>query len=566
MEIRPSVRIAALAAAVAMGAAACGGGGGGEQQAAQKGGTLFILEEADFEHLDPARAYVTNAGDFGGRLLTRSLTQYKAAPGKKGLEIAPDLAVGLGKPNEDKTVWTFTLKDGLKYEDGSPITSQDIKYGVERTFSADLPEGPPWARVLLEGGDKYEGPYKDKGGLDSIETPDDKTIVFNLNRAVPDFNYATTFALFGPVPEAKDTGVNYDNHPFSSGPYKIQSYDRDKELVLVRNKNWDPKTDPVRKARPDRIVVKMGIKGSVIDQRLIASQGDDANAITLGDVTGASIAKIVNDPKVKERLVQDVSGCTRFLAINTTNKPLDNVKVRQAINYATSQVAYQTARGGPFIGDISSTILPPTIAGYKEYNAYPNNDGKGDPEKAKQLLADAGFPDGLELTLTSTSDEGAYGPDPSAAIQESLAKAGIKVKINAVSTSVYYTEIGDIKKESDLVYYGWCPDWPSAATYIPPILDGRNITPQGNTVVSQLNADDVNQRIDEIMKMTDLQQANQAWGDLDEMIMQKYAPMVPLMADNRSSVVGENVTGAYPHQAWSSLIDLATVSVGQQEG
>lgn len=138
---------------MAMGVAACGGGGGGDEQATQQGGTLYMLQEADFEHLDPARAYVTNSGDFGQRLLTRSLTQYAAGPGKEGHELMPDLAVGTGEPNDDATVWTFTLKEGLKYEDGSPITAADIKYGVERTFAADLPEGPPWARQLLVGGE-----------------------------------------------------------------------------------------------------------------------------------------------------------------------------------------------------------------------------------------------------------------------------------------------------------------------------------------------------------------------------------------------------------------------------
>lgn len=131
MAIRPTVRLAAVAAAVALGAAACGGGGGGEgeQQEAQRGGTLYLLQKDDFEHLDPARNYVTNSGDFGQRLLTRALTQYAAAPGQEGMELKPDLAEGTGQPNEDKSVWTFTLKEGLKYEDGSPVTAQDIKIG-----------------------------------------------------------------------------------------------------------------------------------------------------------------------------------------------------------------------------------------------------------------------------------------------------------------------------------------------------------------------------------------------------------------------------------------------------
>ncbi|MGH3343959.1 MAG: ABC transporter substrate-binding protein [Carbonactinosporaceae bacterium] len=565
MRIGNVLRATGLATVLAMGTTGCGGGESTpaeEGARGAKGGTLYVLVTGDFEHLDPARNYVTDGGDFGQRLLYRSLTQYKAAPGEAGLEIAPDLATDLGKASADKKTWTFTLKDGLKYEDGSPITAQDVKYGTERSFAPDLPEGPPWARQLLVGGAQYKGPYKEEGGLDSIEAPDDKTIVFHLNQPVADFNYAVTFPLFGPVPEDKDTGVKYDNRPFSSGPYKIQNYDRGKELVLVRNKHWSQSTDPVRKARPDKIVVNMGIDPSVIDQRLLADQGDDQYAIMLEDVEPATVSKIVTNPDVKERLVQDVSGCNRYLGLNTSRPPMDNLKVRQAINYALSQKAYQTARGGPFIGRTTTEITPSTLAGHKDFNLYPNNNGKGDPAKARQLLAEAGYPDGIEVTLTSTSEASAYGPDPSAAIQQSLAKAGITVNINAVSEAVYYTEIGNAKRETHMVYYGWCPDWPSARTFIPPLLDGRFIQAQGNTNVSQYDNAEVSQRIDEIYEMADPAEANQAWGDLEEQIM-RDAPAVPLMDDNRSALRGSKVTGAFPHQAYSSLIDFATVGVQQ---
>lgn len=564
MQIGKPLRAAAIAAVFALGIAACGGGAGEEgepQEQGAKGGTLYILSEADFEHLDPVRAYVTDAGDFGQRLLYRSLTQPSAG---KGDELMPDLATDTGTPSDGARTWTFTLKKGLKYEDGSPITTQDIKYNVERSFSPDLPEGMPWARQwLAPKGEEYQGPYKDKGGLDTVETPDDRTIVFHLNEPVAEFNWATTFPTFGPVPESEDTGVKYDNRPFSSGPYKIQNYDRGKELTLVRNKHWDQSTDPVRKALPDKVEVKMGIDAATIDQRLLADQGEDQNAIMLSDVQPSTVSKIVTDPAVKERLVQDPTGCTRYLALNMSNPPLDEFKVRKAINYAVSQKAYRTARGGPFIGPMATHLLPPTIEGSRNFDLYPNNNGKGDPEKAKQLLKEAGYGDGLDLTLTGTSEEGAYGPDASAAIQQSLAKAGIKVDINSVSESVYYTEIANTKRETDLVYYGWCPDWPvGGRSFLPPLFDGRFIAPQGNTNVSQLDDPAINKRIDEINKMTDPDQAAEAWGDLDEMIMER-APAVPLMFDNRSALVGSNVTNAIPSRSYSGLVDLAVVGVQQ---
>ncbi|MGZ4632790.1 MAG: ABC transporter substrate-binding protein, partial [Actinomycetes bacterium] len=279
------VTMAASAALVAALVAACGGNGasdGGKGDAAAsgaKGGTLNILMIADFEHLDPQRNYVTQALNFGSRLLYRSLTGYKSVPGPDGSTLVPDLATDLGKPSDGNKTWTFTLKDGVKFEDGSPITCADVKYGVERSMSDQITAGPQYAKQYLVGGDAYKGPYKDGGkGLDSIQCTDEKTIVFTLNKAIGDFNYTTSLPTFAPVPKAKDTNVKYDDHPVSSGPYKIESYQRDKQLTLVRNESWDPKTDTIRKAYPDKIVTTFGLDPAVIDQRLIADAPADQTA------------------------------------------------------------------------------------------------------------------------------------------------------------------------------------------------------------------------------------------------------------------------------------------------
>ena len=169
-----------LSLALALTAAGCGGGGSEnpESPTAQQsgdfpmGGTLKHLDVSDFEHLDPQRNYVSNALN-AGRLIYRTLTTFPSKPGEEGNKIVPDMATDLGTPSEGGKVWTFTLKDNLKYEDGTPIVAADIKYGVERSFSDQLPEGPQYAKQYLEGGADYKGPYVDDKGLASIETPDE---------------------------------------------------------------------------------------------------------------------------------------------------------------------------------------------------------------------------------------------------------------------------------------------------------------------------------------------------------------------------------------------------------
>ena len=124
----------------------------------QKGGTLTVLSNQDFTHLDPARNWVMNDMDFGTRLLYRTLVSYKAAPGTAGGELVPDLATDLGTPSNGAKTWTFHLKPGIKYEDGTPVTAQDIKYNVERSFSPDLPGGADYAARYLKGAEGYKRP------------------------------------------------------------------------------------------------------------------------------------------------------------------------------------------------------------------------------------------------------------------------------------------------------------------------------------------------------------------------------------------------------------------------
>lgn len=195
----PSVisrRVAAAAAvlAVAAGAAACGPEGSskgsddtsGAAGAPKKGGTLTVLNSSPQDDFDPARLYTSGGGNVPS-LVFRTLTTRNREDGAAGSKVVPDLATDLGTPSKNATVWTYTLKDNLKYEDGSAITSADIKYGIERSFAAELSGGAPYLRDWLIGGAGYQGPYKDKKGLASIETPDAKTIVFHLNKPEGEF-------------------------------------------------------------------------------------------------------------------------------------------------------------------------------------------------------------------------------------------------------------------------------------------------------------------------------------------------------------------------------------------
>ncbi|MGI5289683.1 ABC transporter substrate-binding protein [Nonomuraea polychroma] len=559
--MRRSAGFASVTMAVVLGLTACGGGGGGGAPAtgssggpgapAATGGTVHVLANADFSHLDPARGWDGGVNNFY-RLIYRGLTTFGAGPGAESTKIVPDLATDTGRPSDNAKTWTYTLKDNVFFEDGTPITSEAVKFGFSRAFDPEAGIGSPYARLLLEAPKDYKGPYL-SGDLDTIETPDAKTVVFHLKKPFADFPSALAMVNFTPFPKGTGAAAAFDTKPIASGPYKVASYQRGASLKLVRNPHWKRETDTVRAAKPDAFEWTFGLDPATMDERMLAGQGKDADAIA-ASIQAQTVAR-VQTPQIKARTLSGLNGCTTYMGLNTTKKPLGDVRVRQAINHAINKDTIVAAMGGSTLAQKGTSIQPPTVVGRVDYDPYPY-----DVEKAKQLLAEADLADGFTLTLDSRTI-----PKMAAvavAIQEALKQVKIDVKIKNIDTSTYYEVIGTPAQQSDAAVTGWCPDWASGATFLPPLFDGRNITPKGNANLAQINDKAINERIDEIAAMEDAQQANAAYGELDKQIME-LAPVVPLAYEKVILVVGSNIAGAYQSNAYSGGIDLVSVGLAK---
>ncbi|MEU0704112.1 ABC transporter substrate-binding protein [Streptomyces bacillaris] len=563
------VAAATVTLVLAAGAAACGpedskGGdsGSGAEGTPQKGGTLTVLNRNPQQDFDPARLYTSGGGNVPS-LVFRTLTTRNREDGAEGAKVVPDLATDLGRPNEDATVWTYTLKEGLKYEDGTAITSADIKYGIERSFAPELSGGAPYLRDWLIGGADYQGPYKEKKGLDSIEVPDDRTIVFRLNKPEGEFPFLATQTQTTPVPKAKDTGTKYEEHPVSSGPYRVVSNENDGErLILERNPHWSAATDEERKAYPDRIDVRSGLDATVINQRLSASQGPDAAAVTTDTNLGpAELAKVGSDKKLAARVGTGHFGYTNYIAFNPEVKPFDDPKVRQAIAYAVDRTSVINAAGGSSLAEPATTFLPERdFFGHTPYDHFPA--GKtGNAEKAKELLKEAGHEKGLTVTLThSNAKDFQSSPEIATAIQAALKKAGITVKLQGLEDNDYSDTTHDAKRTPGFFLSRWGADWPSGGPFLAPIFDGRQIVRDGsNYNAAFLNDPEVNKEIDEINKLTDLKAAAARWGALDSKIGEK-ALTVPLFHPVYKRLYGESVKNVVISD-WTGVLDVSQVAV-----
>ncbi|MFD0689282.1 ABC transporter substrate-binding protein [Actinomadura fibrosa] len=564
MRKRPLVPLGAAALVIASGAVACGGSDSGSPTAFDpktcQGGTLTVLNQSGLNEFDPARLYTSGGGALPS-LVYRTLTTRARVAGEAGTKPVPDLATDLGRPSDDAKTWTYTLKDGLKFDDGSPITSAEVKYGIERSFSPDLPGGAPYLHDWLIGGADYKGPYKG-GDLASIETPDARTIVFKLRQPHGDFPYLATATQFAPVPKAKDTGIKYKNAPVSSGPYKVEKYEQGKKLVLVRNAYWNRTVDTQRLGCPDRIEVTSGLDKAVINQRLVSGAGADAKAITTDTTVGPEqLARLGGDPGLAKRVARGVFGETKYLAFDVTKKPFDDIRVRQAFAYAVNRQSVVNAVGGTSLAAPATTFLPEGKAfGQQPYDPFPAGP-TGNPAKAKELLAQAGYANGLKVELAfPNTDVDGYGPKVAAAVQDALKQAGVTVVQKQLGEEDYRTVTGKPATQPPLSLQSWGADWPAGGPFLIPIFDGRQILRDGgNYNLAQLDDPAVNKEIDEISRLTDNAQAAPRWGALDAKIGER-ALLVPLFHPRTVVLYGKDVKNAYVDE-WRGWYDVSTVSV-----
>ncbi|MFL6074703.1 MAG: ABC transporter substrate-binding protein [Mycobacteriales bacterium] len=556
---------AGLVAAATLLAAGCGGGSSGDKHsgrastAGHRGGTLDVLLQNEPETLDPARVYSAVTMNVE-RLFTRTLTTYKATSGKAGTDLVPDLATDLGQHDDGCRTWTFHLKDGLRYEDGSPVTTQDIKYGVMRSFDdGEVGDGPQYNRQYLTGVDNYKGPWTTPdGNIDqAVSTPDDHTIVFHLKRTVCDFNYTVAFAAYAAVPRAKDTHLDYGHKVFSDGPYRFGAYAPGKSLELDRNPYWKKSTDPVRGAYPDKIVFQYGIDQNILLQRLISDQGDDRHAVTIDTPAAAEmLPQIEGKAAVKSRTISGPDGYVWYLGIN--NHTVPNVAVRKAITYALSkEEILKTCGGVEACGDYATGFTSPTVPSYRKQTVYKVSP-QGDPARAKQILQQAGVPTPVKLTFAYRQNED--NQKVFEAVQRSLGRDGLfQLTPVPVQKKVYYSSEGIPSRESDLVWVSWGADWASGSTVIPPIFDGRQILPQGNVNFSQLNDPTIDKLMDKAADETDNGKQQQMWGDVETEIL-KRAASVPVFYDKGIFVHGSGVRGTYMHYFYGSY-DMVSLSV-----
>jgi peptide/nickel transport system substrate-binding protein len=528
-----------------------------------KGGTLIYDDSSTPDSFDPGNTYYAWVLNFD-RLFAMPMFTYKSCPGSCGLQLVPDLATDMGTTSDNGLTWTFHIQSDVKFENGTVVTAQDVKYAIERTYDRSvLANGPTYYQVLLTD-PKYPGPYKDKSptGLTAIDTPNATTLVFHLVSPFPDLPDVLAFPSSAPVLPSADTGSNYQLHPLSTGPYMFKSYTLNKQLTLVPNPNWNPASDPNAKQQASQIIVNLNVNQADIDNRLI--HGDiQVDAAGTG-LAAAGRAQVLANPTLKTASDNPVNGFARFVYINTKVAPLTNLHCREAIEYAANKVTMQTAWGGPVAGGaIGSTVMPPNIVGYKSFDYYNAlSQPTGDISAAKQQLTMCGQPNGFSTSMAYRTDR----PTEVAAVtalQASLAAVGIKVTLKGYPSGSYYTDFAGApayvhSHDLGLAAGGWGADWPDGFGFLDSLVAGNTIAPTGNTNISEENDPVVNNFFTQSSKVTGAARTA-IWSQIDEQVM-KDAVILPMVYQKVLLYRPSNLTNVYV-QAYYGMYNYAVMGV-----
>jgi peptide/nickel transport system substrate-binding protein len=580
----------------ALGLAACGdddgdGGGGGTSgkefaaetappDDAKKGGTLEVVNSGDVDYIDPGAGYYqfTYMVDFATQ---RTLVGW---PPDATKDPQPDLAEGT--VSEDGKSLTFKIKPGIKFSPpvDREIKAADFKYAIERGLLPGVATGylEPYFGALEGYAAAQKAVEKDPTtapDISGVTTPDDSTLVLNFTKTTAGAAFqALSLPIGAPVPEeyAKEFDAEspstYSEHLVGTGPYMIESddqgnvtgYSPGKEIILVRNPNWDPSTD-YRPAFVDRIEIKEGFTDVNSATRRILTGDSQVNGDILPEPEGLKLAAT----QYPDQLSITPSGGNRYVAMNTTLPPFDDVNVRKAVVAAADRTQMRLERGGELVGPIANHYIPPLIPGFEEagglegpgfdFLANPN----GDMQLASEYMKKAGYASGKyegDEEILMVAENAGVDKRVGEYVRDLFDSLGFNVNFRQVSSDTMYVKFCNVPKAEVAVCpnVGWIKDFNDGQSILDVPFNGSSIVPVNNSNWPQLDDPKVNKAIDAARLVTDPEERAQAWGDVDKMIT-GLAPAIPYIWDDQPNLRSANVNGVI--NLFNGTWDLAFTSL-----
>jgi ABC-type transport system substrate-binding protein len=540
---------------VALGIAACGGGGGGGASASPTatasasatatggpviGGTLNVAYQGEPTGLDPAIAYENESWDIL-RLTYQGLLTYASDPGVAGTEFAPCLATEVpskenGGISADGTVFTFHLRQGVMFPApvNREVTAEDFKWSFERMLKEPRCPVPYFYTGVVGAQDFVDGKAKEVTGYEAV----DKYTV-RITLGAPDVTFLSvmtmTFTSVVPKEWVEQVGKQIGRKPLGTGPFIIESWTAGQNIVAKKNPTyWDT-------GKPYLDGIKFDFTASTSTALLRLERGD---VDVLGDgIASADYQRVKNDATWGKYVIDAPQISSYFVSMNVLEKPYDNVKVRQAVNYAVDTAKIQKLMAGTVTA--LNQVYPNGMPGYQPSKVFYTYD----PAKARQLLSEAGFPNGFKTTL--------YGhnvdpfPKLAQAIQADLKAVGIQADIKLMDRSTYWTALTLKKSHISIGLNDWNMDFPDPSDWVGPLYTNPQ---DGGMNASFWEDAQVNTLFKQSFSELDPTKRLAMFDTMQNIIMEQ-APSVMLYQPVWNGMCGKNVGGYYIHPVWINVYE-----------
>ena len=626
VALKRVLRLIAVVTVLGIVAAACGGDGDAgdtptdepSQPADLAGGTLTMAMLADVTAaFDPQKEYYSVTWEYYRCCLLRNLMSYEGVPTDEGgAEIFPDLAAGEPEQSSDGLTWTYTIKPGIHYappKEDVEITAPDFIRALERTANPDANVGGySFYYSVIEGFDDFAA--GDAEEISGLNAPDAQTLEITTTSPVGDMSYRLAMGTAAPIPpddEGERMGVaeghdrNYGRFLVASGPYMFEGsetmdfsadpkdqteapgYVPGRQIVLVRNPSYDPATDGLRDAYPDRIEVRIGGDNDDLYNQVAAGTLD---FVVDGVVPAEKIREYQTDPELQDKINIYASDAIRYVSFNLAVPPFDDIHVRKAVAWAFDKQGFRQLRGGPSVGEIAGHLLVNSLEDnlLADYDPYQTTNASGDPEKAKEEMALSAYDsdgDGVcddpscQDILTITDREDPY-PDQMALLKQFLEPLGMTLDDKQLERGTMYNQCNDANSHHALCAGpGWGKDYADGVTFGEPLFTSAGLwesccnysllgaspdqlTEWGYDVTEVPSVDDME---DECAALDPGDERFQCWAEFDQYLMEEVMSMVPYLFDNSVDILSENIVN-YSFDQFAGLAAFDSLAVPGNTG
>jgi peptide/nickel transport system substrate-binding protein len=519
--------VALATAAVALTIGSASGLAAPRQHAAShRGGTLKLLYQGAFGSWDPQIDYTLEGWQLK-QATQDQLVAFRKVAGTAAYTVVPDLAVAIPKPSAGGKTWVFTLRKGIKFSNGKVVKASDVAATMQRIFKVHGPTASSFYGSIVGAAAclKTAATCTLKGGVAADDAKG--TVTFHLTKPDGEFLQQLAVPLASIVPASTPPKDQGDKPIPSTGPYMMKSYDPNHLITLVRNpffKEWSKDAQP--DGYPDVITERFDLTGEAE-----VTQVENGQADWIGySVPSDRLNEIAT--KYPKQITLSQLTANWYLPMNTRLAPFNNLKARQAVNYAIDRGATVRLFGGSNLGTPSCQILPAGFPGHVDYCPYTKNPGTKwsapDLAKAKALVKASGTA-GQKVAVVAGDD--AASKAIGTYMQSLLNQIGYKATLKVLSNNIQFNYIQNTKNKVQISVTQWYQDYPAASDFLNVLFGCGSFHPGSDTSINIAGFCDkpIDSQMDAALltEQSSMTQANTHWGNIDKLVMGQ-APVAPL--------------------------------------